>query len=184
MTSKIFLSTLLFLSASITLAQNPPHTPTITEPSTEGQISNPADVHMETAAFSDPDASDTHACSDWEIISVSNEELVWFARCKGGVERLHLHLGDGIFLGSHSARAELNYDATYLLRVRHQDNTGRTSAYAERGFRTGSPSAIFAFELADVSATPAPRLLDETEKEIILPGGNPAASIRIESDEA
>lgn len=182
MSSQNFLIALLLLFASSALAQNPPHTPTITEPSTEGQIANPADVHMETAAFSDPDPNDTHACSDWEIVSVPSEELVWFARCKGGVERLHLHLADGIFLGSHSARTELNYDATYLLRVRHQDNTGRASDYAERRFRTGSPSAIFAFELADVSATPAPRLLDETEKEIILPAGNPAASIRIESD--
>src|SRR5436190_7589745 len=43
---------------------NPPITPTITEPSTDGQIVNPADVHMEASPFSDLDLGDTHVCTD------------------------------------------------------------------------------------------------------------------------
>lgn len=172
---------LLFYVTS-SFAQNPPDRPVITEPSSDGQIVNPADVHMETAPFSDPDPNDTHACTDWEISTAASDELIWLARCKSGVERLHLHLGDGIFLGSHGGRAELEHDADYRLRVRHQDQTGRSSAAAERLFRTGSPSEIFAFELADVADSPAPRLVDETDAEIILTPGNPPAEVRIESD--
>ncbi len=180
---KSILIVLLFAVATSALAQNPPNPPIITEPSTEGQIANPADVHMETAAFSDPDPNDAHACTDWEIRVAASDELIWEARCKDGVERLHVHLGDGQFLGSHAARAEMEYNAAYRLRVRHQDNTGRWSDYAERGFRTGGPSEIFAFELAEVAAFPLPRLLDETDAEIILPAGNAPPEIRMESSE-
>ncbi|MEK7728590.1 MAG: hypothetical protein AAB354_09265, partial [candidate division KSB1 bacterium] len=178
----IFVLLLLVIAVSA-FAQNPPRTPTITEPSTEGQIANPSDVHMETAPFSDPDPNDTHACSDWEIRVAANDELIWEARCISGVEIVHIHLGDGQFLGSHAARAEMEYDTAYRLRVRHQDNTGRASEYAERNFRTGGPSEVFAFELADVAATPTPRLQDETEQEVVLAAGNPPAEIRIETSE-
>ena len=39
----------LALKTEVSHAQNPPHAPMITEPATDGQIVNPADVHMETA---------------------------------------------------------------------------------------------------------------------------------------
>jgi glucose/arabinose dehydrogenase len=184
MKSAFVLIALLLVVAVSAFAQNPPQTPLITEPSTESRILNPADVHMETGPFSDPDPNDAHACSDWEIVLAANNELIWEARCKGGVERLHVHLGDGQYLGSHAGRAELEYETNYRLRARHQDNTGLWSAFAERGFRTGSPSEIFPFELADVAAFPLPRLLDETDEEIILPPGNPPPEVRIETSES
>ena len=55
----------------------PPNTPIFIEPGMEGQIVNPADVHMQTAAFSDPDVLDTHVCSDWEIATVSPPVVAW-----------------------------------------------------------------------------------------------------------
>ncbi len=181
MKSKIAVVVLLLLAAAAAFAQNPPRPPLITEPSTEGQIVNSADVHMETAPFSDLDPGDTHACTDWEIRVTASDELIWDARCKAGVEIVHIHLGDGQFLGSHAARAEVQYDTAYRLRVRHQDNSGRWSDYSERGFRTGGPSEVFPFELAEVAEFPLPRLLDETDQEIILSTGNPPPQVRIET---
>src|SRR4029079_13402194 len=55
---------LLLLAPPAGLANSPPNTPTITEPSFDGKIVNPQDVHLETGPFSDPDPGDTHLCSD------------------------------------------------------------------------------------------------------------------------
>ena len=119
-----------------------PNTPLITEPRAEGQMVNPADVHMETSVFSDPDPGDQHVCSDFEIWTIAPSQRVWVRSCIGGIERIHTHLGDGIFEGSHAGRTELFYETDYRLRVRHRDDSGDTatewSAFAERRFRTTS----------------------------------------------
>ena len=126
-----------------TLANSSPATPLITEPNQDGKILNPADVHMETAPFSDPDPGDTHVCTDWEIWSVSPLELVWVTYCIGGIEKLHTHLGDGVCTNSLLGKSQLLYDTDYQLRVRHKDSSGdpatEWSAWAERPFRTASP---------------------------------------------
>ena len=72
----------------------PPALPTITEPATNGQVVNPADVHMETSAFSDPDLGDQHQCTDFEIWTVQFSARIWATPCARGVEKLHTHLGD------------------------------------------------------------------------------------------
>lgn len=172
---------ILALPASHAHAQNPPGIPLITEPSADGQIVNPADVHMETAPMNDPDPGDIHDCTDWEIRAASSNEVVWRAVCKSGVERVHVHLGDGEFSGSYRGRTELEYDASYRLFVRHRDQTGLYSAFAVRSFRTGSPAQIFPFALADVSASPPPRLVDENGADLILPAGSPAAALHLET---
>src|SRR6188472_4424578 len=84
----------IFLAAAL---NQHPAAPPITEPSTDGAIVNPADVHMETGPFVDPDAGDQHLCTDWEIWTVTPSERVWITACIGGVERVHTHLGDGVF---------------------------------------------------------------------------------------
>ena len=61
---------------SSALPNSPPNPPVITEPAVDDQILNPADIHMATAPFSDPDSSDTHICTDWEIWSVGPIERV------------------------------------------------------------------------------------------------------------
>jgi hypothetical protein len=86
----------LVLAAPCLGQNNPPEAPVITEPAVDGQIVNPADVHMETGPFSDPDQGDGHWCTDWEIWTVSPSERVWIIACIGGVERVHTHLGDGV----------------------------------------------------------------------------------------
>ncbi len=125
---------------SLVAAALAPVTPTITEPNVDGKIVSGADVHMETAPFSDPDPGHQHLCSDWAISRASNAELVWHTDCIGGAEKLHTHLGDGLFVGSHAGRRDFVPETDFILRVRHRDSSGdpatEWSEWAERRFRT------------------------------------------------
>ena len=167
--------------ASTARAQNPPATPVITSPPFDGYVFSPFDVHMETAPFSDPDPGDTHLCTDWEIWTVSPYERVWVTACIGGVERVHTHLGDGVFEGALAGRTDLDFDANYVLHVRHSDNTGLWSNWAQRGFSTGSPTGVFPLLMDDVTTAPTPTWLDENGSPIILAAGAPAPSVRLDS---
>lgn len=165
-------------------AQNPPATPTITEPFADGQIVNGQDVHMETAPFSDPDG-DGHLCTDWEIWTITPSQRVWITACIGGVERLHTHLGDGVFENSHAGRNSLVPDTDFRLRVRHRDDSGHPpsewSAWAERLFTTGAASTVFPLEIDDVASTPTPALRDTLGATVELPGGAIPAYVRLQS---
>jgi glucose/arabinose dehydrogenase len=157
------LATILVAAVS-TGTNHPPDAPVITEPGIDGMILNPADVHMETAPFSDPDPGDQHRCTDWDIWRVSPAERVWFADCITGIERIHIHLGDGTFEGSHTGWIELQPNTDFLLRVRHSDDSGDAatewSPWSSRPFRTGSANDVFPFETDDVVPAPAPRWID------------------------
>ena len=164
----------------------PPDPPVITEPATDGMTLNPADVHMETAPFSDPDPGDLHECTDWQIWRVAPAERVWFVDCIHGVERVHVHLGDGTFEGSHAGWSELQPNTNFLLRVRHSDNSGddatRWSAWSSRPFHTGSANQIFPFETDEVVPAPAPRWVDSSSgADFILPAGAAPATLLLES---
>ena len=121
-----------------------PNTPSITEPTVEGKVVNPGDVHMETGPFFDQDAGQVHVCTDWEIWNAALTERVWFTSCIGGIEKVHTHLGDGVFQGSLAGRTDLLPNTNYVLRARHKDNSGDSatewSAYVQRGFVTSSVS--------------------------------------------
>jgi Glucose / Sorbosone dehydrogenase len=125
-------------------ANTPPATPVITEPSVDGQIVHPADVHMESSLFSDVDAGQTHVCSDFEIRIAATSEVVWSDYCEP-VRLLHVHLGDGSFVNSYAGRTELVYDTNYTLRVRYKDSSGdpatEWSNWAVRQFRTAPTPA-------------------------------------------
>lgn len=168
-------------------AQNqPPATPVVTEPPV-GRIVNPSDCHMESEPFSDANPGDTHVCTDWEIWTVTPSQRVWATLCIGGVERLHTHLGDGTFQGSHAGRVELLPNTQYRLRVRHRDSSGQPatewSGYGERLFSTGAASQIFPLELEDIEEVPAPSLLSAIGQPIVLPavGNGVQPSIRVEN---
>src|SRR5262249_35089573 len=99
-------------------ANHPPNAPTVTEPATDGLTLSPADVHMETAPFSDPDPGDHALCTDWEIWTVTPSERVWHADCATGTGLVHVHLGDGVFENSHAGRSDLMPSTSFVLRVR------------------------------------------------------------------
>jgi hypothetical protein len=72
----------------ITATNRPPAAPRITMPEDDWVVVSPADVHMETAPFSDPDGN-AHKCTDWEIWTVTPVELAWITPCIAGIARLH-----------------------------------------------------------------------------------------------
>ncbi len=178
--SALILALILGTSASAR-AQSPPDAPVILSPSPNGEIVSPFDVHMETSPMTDPDPGDTHACTDWEIWTVSPSERVWAALCIGGIERIHAHLADGQFEGSYAGRTALQYQTTYRMQVRHRDNTGLWSAWSERAFTTGAQSQIFPLLVDDVLGAPAPLWVDDHRIRVILYGGSPPALVRLES---
>jgi glucose/arabinose dehydrogenase len=120
-----------------------PGAPTITEPSTDGQLVHPADVHMEAGGFSEPDAdpTDTYACTDWEIRTADSSAVAWQAPCQTGTLGVHIHLGDGAFVNAYAGRTGLSFNSSYVLRARFHDSSGGVSAWAVRSFGTYPPSS-------------------------------------------
>ncbi|MBK8267225.1 MAG: PQQ-dependent sugar dehydrogenase [Planctomycetes bacterium] len=175
----------LFAITSEAIANTPPSAPFVTEPATDGQIVNPEDVHMECSAFADVDVGDTHVCSDWEIWTLSPAQLVWRSSCLTGVERVHTHLGDGIFQGAYTGRTSLLPTVNYLLRVRHKDSSGdaatQWSLWGGRYFTTGSTISTFPLELEDIGETPAPALRNAAGQSVDLPADATPSTILIES---
>ncbi|MDP1663102.1 MAG: hypothetical protein Q8L55_14390, partial [Phycisphaerales bacterium] len=155
-------------------ANVPPATPVIAEPAV-GRVVNGSDVHMETGPFSDADPGDTHLCTDWEIWTVAPLQRVWATLCITGVERLHTHIGDGVFQNSHADLHELLPQTSYRLRVRHRDSSGDAgtewSAWSERDFVTGAATVVFPLEIDDVKDTPVPGWTDSTGAGVVLPIG-------------
>jgi glucose/arabinose dehydrogenase len=165
-------------TGSATLAPAPP---AITEPAADGQVISPFDVHMVAGPFAgSPD--ETHVCSDWEIRTINSDTVVWTAPCAVGSQKVHIHLGDGEFVGFLAGRHQLNSGSDYRLRVRFQGdaNGGEWSEWAERVFRTSSPTVIPALVLSDVASIAAPRWRDDAGVDIALPAGEPAPALRLE----
>lgn len=168
-----------------TSGNTPPAAPPINEPGVDGQEVNPGDVHMEAGPFFDADG-DQHECSDWEVWTLSPLERVWYTSCIGGVERLHTHIGDGTFVGSHAGRSDFFPSTDFALRVRFKDDSGdpvsEWGPWSERTFVTGAASTIFPLELEDVGDAPPPQIRDpQGGTPVALPGGPNPPSFRIES---
>lgn len=165
---------------------SPPNTPTISEPVALSRVSA-FDVHMETLAFADPDPNDRHAASDWELWTANPALRIWSALAVTGGDRVHIHLADGRFEGSHAGRTFLNPSTRYRLRVRHQDDSGDPqsswSAWATVLFDTAALDQATALELDDVVASPLPIWTDPNGLEVELPATSDA-SLRLESPTA
>ena len=147
-----------------------PATPTITEPATEGQVVSPADVHMESIGYSDPEGH-AHKSTDWEIWTTGpNAERVWQTLGIQGVERYHTHMGDGVFINSRAGANSIAGNTAHELRVRYRDETGAVSATAVRSFMTGPSSASFPLQILDVATSPTPTWQDIFGVPIELPG--------------
>jgi glucose/arabinose dehydrogenase len=111
-----------------------PTTPTFFEPTADGEIVNPSDVHMEVGDFFDADGH-THFCTDFQIQTLLGE-AVWDAPCVTGLEKVHAHLGDGTFVNSLAGEHQLNFATDYKLRARYHDSAGEIGSWAERPFTT------------------------------------------------
>jgi glucose/arabinose dehydrogenase len=164
----------------------PPAQPQITEPELDGQIVNPADVHMETSAFVDADPGDMHLCTDYEIWRTSPPERIWITSCISGVTSVHSHLGDGVFENSHAGFHALLPGTQYLLRVRHRDDSGESltewSPWRNRNFITGSASDTFPLETEEIEDEPAPTWsITAGGAPVILPGGGTPPSLSIDN---
>jgi glucose/arabinose dehydrogenase len=112
---------------------DPPAAPTITEPSHDGQLVHPADVHMEVAAPSEPGDD---ACTDWQIRTADLSRVVWQAPCATGALAVHIHLGDGTFASSLAGQHQLDFNSSYVLWARFRDTGGEIGAWAQRSFGT------------------------------------------------
>lgn len=176
----MFATGLMAVSAVSSLAA-PPNTPTIISPPNDGAIANSADVHMETDLFSDPIDGDTHLNSDWEISTITPSSLIWSNSAAVGPDKLHTHLGEGVFVNSHAGRTSLFYDTDYKLRVRHRDNNGEASTFAERLFHTAAASQLLPLLLEDAAGTPVPLWQDNSTVNVILPSAGTPPSVFLES---
>ncbi|HUO84994.1 MAG TPA: PQQ-dependent sugar dehydrogenase [Thermoanaerobaculia bacterium] len=150
-----------------------PEPPVIREPATDHELVSHADVHMVTDSMSDADPGDAHLCTDWLIEQIPTDEVVWKAACIRGLEKLHIHLGDGSFRGSLASRRELEPDTDYELRVRHRDDSAAENQWSEwssRPFRTDTLSRVQPMVLSDLSLEPPPVWLAEGGREIAFDG--------------
>lgn len=166
-------------------ANEPPNTPFATSPVIDGQVVSPADVHMECLPFSDPDLGNTHTCTTWEIWTADPPERVWLADCMVGVERVHVHLGDGRFENSHTDRTDLMFDTAYRLQVRHCDSSGdpntEWSVWGERLFQTAAPTETLPLNLDDVLDSQAPSWVTMTGTSIGVPPAAVPPFLRLET---
>jgi glucose/arabinose dehydrogenase len=163
----------------------PPLAPPINEPVGGGALQNPFDVHMEAGPFNDPDGS-AHLCSDYEIWTMLAPQRIWRTDCISGPERVHTHLGDGTFLGSHVGRTELVAQTAYVMRVRFKDASGDApsewSPWSERAFQTGAASTVYPLDTEDIVQDPVPQWLSAASgTPVVLAAAAPQHSLRLES---
>jgi glucose/arabinose dehydrogenase len=148
-----------------------PSAPTITEPLNDGQVVNPADVHMEAVGYMDSDGN-SHKSTDWEIWTVGPAaEPVWQTLGIEGIEKYHTHQGDGVFVNSRAGEISLAPNTDHELRVRYRDDVGSVSTYSVRLFHTGPASTVFPLDISDVLTTPAPTWVDVFGAAVDLPTG-------------
>lgn len=133
-------------SATINLLDNesgPAPAPRITEPAFDDFSFSAFDVHMVIDHWADPNEPDRpHLSTDWEIWTTGPAaERVWYAHGQTDPTlKVHIHLGDGTFDNSHAGQDRLNFETSYVLRVRVH-STGptpelATSPWATRPFST------------------------------------------------
>ena len=162
------------------LANTSPHAPILIEPSATIPT-DPGDVHMATAPFSDDDPGDTHVCSDWEIRAVDLTTVVWSAPCATGVLSVHIHLGDGNFA---SSGARLLGSSKYVVAVRFRDSSGdpdtEWSEWTTQGFTTSQGSSVLPLEIVRVLQSPQPRLRGTSGGDVVLNGGSSVSLVSAE----
>lgn len=120
-----------------------PAAPVIVEPLANGQVVSGFDVHMEVNPnrYSDPDG-DPHRSTTWRVRESVGGPVVWQAvAVTDPLSRVHIHQGDGRFVGPLSAATSFPPDRGYVLEVTYTDARGEASATARRAFVTAPAAA-------------------------------------------
>ncbi len=119
-----------------TAAADAPASPAITEPATDGQLVHPGDVHMEATGLPEQAEGEQAPCTDWAIRTSDSSQVAWQALCAKGTLAVHIHLGDGAFVGAYAGHTQLDFDTHYVLWARFHDGEGGISAWSTRSFGT------------------------------------------------
>src|SRR5688500_18151048 len=121
-----------------------PAAPVITEPLTNGQVVSRFDVHMEeNPNFSDPDNHE-HQATSWQIgeTAANGGAAVWQAlNISDALSKVHIHFGDGTFVGTRAGQTTLLASRAYVLHVTFTDSNNEPSATAQRNFTTAADTA-------------------------------------------
>jgi len=169
------------------LALATPAPPVITEPAVDGETISFFDVHMVAGPFVGA-PGETHVCSDWEIRTIYSDTVVWTAPCATGTSAVHIHLGDGTFVGLLAGHNQLNAAEQYKLRVRFKGSDpppdGTYSDWSVRIFSTFGATQVEPLVLSDIAAMAAPQWLDETGAAVVLPTATPAPTLLLEAGDA
>ena len=121
-------------------ANRRPQPPGISLP-TGAVAENAITMALQSGAFSDLDAGNTHVATDWEIwTTTGTPSRVWRALNQTGAQRLNVTLANGVFENALAGRTALSWGTAYQLRVRHRDSSGESnsewSPTAKRDFTT------------------------------------------------
>jgi hypothetical protein len=122
-----------------------PAAPVIIEPMTNGQVVSRFDIHMEVDpdAFSDSDG-DSHSATSWQIreTPANGGAIVWQAlNVTDPLSKVHIHQGDGTFVGTLAGQTALLANRAYSLQVAFADSRGESSATSVRSFQTAADSS-------------------------------------------
>lgn len=107
-----------------------PNAPTISSPS-NGATSVSRNPTLSASAFSDPDAGNTHAGSQWEIYTDAGfTTKVWDSGDTAtNLTSVVVNTTNGTFSGALNGKTRLASNTTYYWRVRYKDNNGDWSSY-------------------------------------------------------
>jgi chitodextrinase len=115
-----------------TSANQPPSQPANTTPSDEATDISLTPL-LQSSAFSDPNAGDTYAASQWQVTTISGDYSSPVLDSERGTDNF-----PSITVPSET----LSYSTIYYWRVRHQDNNNAWSDWsAETSFTTGEEAA-------------------------------------------
>jgi hypothetical protein len=119
-------------AAAIIPTNNPPLAPTNLVPA-DGASSQTTAPTLQASAFTDPDAGDTQAASEWLVQQLSDNTVV-FDSGTDAVDTASITLPPGT----------LNFGTSYTWQVRYEDNHGTWSDYsATTTFSTANPAMAF-----------------------------------------
>ncbi|MCL5257677.1 MAG: LamG domain-containing protein [Patescibacteria group bacterium] len=109
---------------------SPPNTPINSSP-TNGATLQLLTPTLTASAFSDPDASDTNAASNWQVDDNSNFLFPeWTRTSTSGETSTTVNAANGVFANSLAGKSELAHNTVYYWRVRYQDSSGALNSWS------------------------------------------------------